>query len=1001
MSSSRLSVPVLCSVVVTLLAACEPPSVVTPLAPSIRLDNAGPSSARSVVVLGSAPTDSTIEVFADGQCASLPLVTATAAELATGVRVDAAPNTTTYFSARATLNGVFSGCSAPAVYVQDEVAPGVPSLVSVTGLGGLPPHVKVEGLAEAGVKVRVFTNAQCQAPGTDVRADDGHFSLELEVAANAETRFTAQALDAAGNASGCSAPPLRFVHDQLAPQPPHFTSITPMGPSQVAVPTVAGDAEAGSSVRFFFDAACSSSPAGSTTADASGHFTAQVAMQLNTLNRLYAVALDASANRSSCAGPLLYEHDDTPPEVFFNGTTPASPSRTATSFTVNVSTSEPGSTVALFATADCSGAPASSLVSVTPNVPVTVSARATDVVGNVSGCVTGPTLLNDTLAPAAPSITGSMPVSPSRTSQYPVLSGTADASGALKLFRTADCTGTATSYTVSASGQFTASTSVTANSTTTFTANVTDLAGNVSACSAPFTFTHDNRAPAVATLWGTLPPSPSSVTALRVLGAAEAGAQVLVFANTVCTGVAAATATAGTAINTSGQGSFSAPLTVAAGTTSSFVVMVQDAAGNSSPCSAPISFVHSTTRGWGDDEALGFSSGQHSWPEVTLTPGGDAVALFGRMQASPMGVFRVERTASGAWGTPTLLTDPADTAPVMTSQPRVVSDASGVVLMGFTAHGQAMLARRAADASWTTQSLSGTDYGRAPDVALDGSGNGVAVIERFVTSTTRVFARRSTGASWGAEALISDPNFSCFEPRAAMAPGGRAVITFARNTGSGLSPRDELWSTTGEAATAFPAATQRSAVGAYFDRRNVRLGMTGTGEATAVWLASAQNLGPYMPTTSATTNGTWGTVINLSSTTTTSQEFDLKVLPTGEAMAVWAGFTLSFSRKLTGSSVWSAPTTIVGATYPGGVRLAADSTGRFVAVWKTVDAYGGGGQLWFSVFAANAWSAPQLLDVGVGTNDGFSLALDAQGRAVAAWSKAQGTDFVLRTRALR
>lgn len=981
------------------LAACSPPTAVV-LAPSIRVDFAGPSSARSVVVIGSAASGSSIELYADERCATAAIQTVSAMELATGVRLEAAANATTHFSARASLDGVFSSCSAPASFVHDDVAPGVPSLTSVTGLGGLPPRVRVSGTAERGARVRVFLDDTCTQLGTEIRADDAQFEVELTAVANAQTRFSARAVDAANNASGCSNA-LSFAHDQLAPPAPQFDGVTPASPSRVSTPTVTGTAEALATVRFFFDVACAGAPAATTSADASGRFSAQLPVQLNSLNRVYAVAVDASANVSACGGPLQYEHDDLPPTVFFNGTSPATPSRTATAFTVNVSASESAS-IELFTTADCTGAPATGVIMVTPNVALTVSARATDVVGNTSSCAVGPTLLNDTLAPGVPVITSSAPASPSRTSQSPVLLGTADPSGTLRLYRAADCTGSSTTYTVSAAGQFSASTSVTANTSTAFSATVTDQVGNVSGCSAPFTFTHDNRVPLAPILWSTLPPSPIKTTGpVKVVGLAEAGSLVTLTTTGTCVGGALPTVTAGPAINSAGQGLFTVSLNPTLGTTTTTVsALASDAAGNRSSCSAPLTYIESTTLGWRDDVELGFSSGRHNFPEVALTASGTAVAIFGRSNATPMGVFRSERV-NGTWSAPTILTDPNDPLAMMTSPPRVVSDASGTVLAGWTAYDLAALARRGSDGSWTTQALGVSSYGRAPDVALDGSGNGVVASERFVTNTVRIFVRRSTGATWGAEAIVSDVAYSSFEPRVAMASSGRALISFARNTGSGANPRDELWSTTGEASAAFPTATQRSATTALFDRRDVRVGMSSAGEAIAVWLQSSQILGPWTVTSAATTGGIWASGTSITTTTTSQRELDTQVLASGEAMALWRlnGSSLQYARRPAGGT-WSAGITLPGATFPVAPRLAADSSGRFVAVWKTLDALGGSGELWFSTFSLSGWSAPQLLDLGVGLNDTCSLALDASGRAVAVWTKAQGADTVVRTRAL-
>jgi hypothetical protein len=107
------------------------------------------------------------------------------------------------------------------------------------------------------------------------------------------------------------------------------------------------------------------------------------------------------------------------------GTLPSSPSQALTPAIRG--TAEAGSTVRLYAdpagaetlrgsgTADETGA-FSIGVTVAPNAATTFYATATDVAGNVSPMTAlGITYLNDTLAPASPSLISTVPASPSKS----------------------------------------------------------------------------------------------------------------------------------------------------------------------------------------------------------------------------------------------------------------------------------------------------------------------------------------------------------------------------------------------------------------------------------------------------------------------------------------------------------------------------------------------------------------------------------------------------------
>jgi hypothetical protein len=90
--------------------------------------------------------------------------------------------------------------------------------------------------------------------------------------------------------------------------------------------------------------------------------------------------------------------------------------------------------------------------------------------------------------------------------------------------------------------------------------------------------------PAPPLLAGTDPASPNLNGTPRVLGVAEAGSTVRVYADPTCTGAPIRT---GSAAELSTSGLFVA---VAEGVTASFAATATDAAGNTSACSAPLSY---------------------------------------------------------------------------------------------------------------------------------------------------------------------------------------------------------------------------------------------------------------------------------------------------------------------------------------------------------------------------------------------------------------------------
>ena len=99
----------------------------------------------------------------------------------------------------------------------------------------------------------------------------------------------------------------------------------------------------------------------------------------------------------------------------------------------------------------------------------------------------------------------------------------------------------------------------------------------------------DVIAPAAPQLTSTDPASPGSSGTPRIRGAAEAGSTVRVYAGSSCTGAPLATGSAAE------LGSSGIAVAVAEGSAAAFSATATDAAGNTSACSAPISYRHLKT----------------------------------------------------------------------------------------------------------------------------------------------------------------------------------------------------------------------------------------------------------------------------------------------------------------------------------------------------------------------------------------------------------------------
>jgi len=387
----------------------------------------------------------------------------------------------------------------------DTTAPGAPSITASTPAPpSADPTPDLAGTAEPGATIRLYAGADCTSSilaTTTASAGGGFTFAAVSVPANASTTFRATAADAASNVSSCSQG-FVYVHDDIAPAAPAVTGTSPASPATDATPDVAGTAAPGSTVRLFSSSDCTGAALATATASAGGAVVwAAVSVTPEVATTFKATATEAAGNTSACSAGLTYVHDDTDPAApSLTSTSPASPGRDRSPDLAG--TAEPGASVALFksttctggavatATATGAGAVSFAAVDVALDEPTTFTARTTDAAGNASPCSATLVYTHDETAPAAPAITGFTPASPA-DSLTPKAIGTAETGGTVRLFGTADCTGTALGS--GSAAEFNApgiEVPVGADTVNDLRAKVTDAAGNASACSAPRTYTH-------------------------------------------------------------------------------------------------------------------------------------------------------------------------------------------------------------------------------------------------------------------------------------------------------------------------------------------------------------------------------------------------------------------------------------------------------------------------------------------------------------------------------
>ncbi|MCC6621864.1 MAG: hypothetical protein IT385_11450 [Deltaproteobacteria bacterium] len=441
-------------------------------------------------------------------------------------------------------------CDAPAIAVVLAIDPDT--------VGNITSPV-VSGSCEAGSTVAVLAAASDPCAATSpvtATCTAGAFSVAVPVSAPV-TQLATRATNPAGLESACAPAALGYTLDTTTPTAPTGVTLSPASPSPSTTATIEGTAEASATLTFHTTSDCSGAAVGTGVASTEGAFAIAVTLPGDGAFTLRVVVVDPAGNTSGCLsvpdGELVVAAS--PPAAPVAGTpvfTPTSPSPiddvTVTGCAVTGTTTRvfagpcAGEGVAATATAGTC-APGTTAFTATLTVAddalTAVYARSSSASGVTSACAWLGSFRHDDSAPAAPTVSGVTPASPSAS---PVITIEADTHGeAAFIWLTSSCTGAPAGALFGGDTAFV----VPQNQTFTVYGRTFDAAGNSSACTSLFTYTHDAQAPIAPSPHAApfSPASPAPSASPTVSACTTGNAVVSVFSTPGCTGSARATLT--------------------------------------------------------------------------------------------------------------------------------------------------------------------------------------------------------------------------------------------------------------------------------------------------------------------------------------------------------------------------------------------------------------------------------------------------------------------------
>ncbi len=443
----------------------------------------------------------------------------------------------------------------------------------------------ISGTAEAGSTVTVFVDVT--VAGIATANGSGSWSLTPTFSlAQGLHSVTARATDAAGN-TGPVSNPRSFTVDSVAPAAPSVVTPARDAVVNTATPLISGKAEAGSTVSVTLDG----SAARTAIADGSGNWNLTPSTPLaQGTHALSAWATDAAGNVSPYSS-LSFRVDSLAPAIP-EVLTPANGAVVKTATPVISGTAEAGSRVSISLDGTTLGpvvTDGSRNWSFTPSTALaqgahSITAQATDAVGNTSPASSPLSFTVDTVAPEAPVV-----VTPASgavvTTETPVISGTAEAGSTV----TVSLDGMEAGLVVAdgaGNWSFTPNTALEQGAHS-VTARATDAASNTSSASTARSFTVDTVAPEAPVVL--TPTNGATVnTATPILsGTAEAGSTVILSLDGKVVGSIVA--------NTDGTWSFQVEEALASGS-HTLTVSAVDAVGNQGSASVPTAFTITLTQ---------------------------------------------------------------------------------------------------------------------------------------------------------------------------------------------------------------------------------------------------------------------------------------------------------------------------------------------------------------------------------------------------------------------
>ena len=301
-----------------------------------------------------------------------------------------------------------------------------------------------------------------------------------------------------------------------------------------------------------------------------------------------------------------------------------------------------------------------------------------------------------------------------------------------------------------------------------------------------------------------------------------------------------------------------------------------------------------------------------------------------------------------------------------------------------------------ADIGWgVATTIGGDDSGSAlyPQVAMDGSGNAIAVWQQYDGVRSNIWSTRFTvEEGWGESVLIeTDNSGDARNPQIAVDDSGNAIAVWQQNDGT----RYCIYSNRYVAGVGWGSATpieSYDSEGAF----NPQIAVCESGSATVVWEQEDGEFGSIHSNRYVAGTG-WESAILIGSADdwweANVNDPQLSVDSSGNAMAVWLQYGYSgtslWSNRYEVGTGWRTATLIEtegSVSVASRPQVALDDSGNAIVVWSGSDGFRDN-VCSNRYTVGNGWGDMTLLENDdVENNSAPHVAFDGSGNAIAVWT---------------